>query len=130
MDEALQELVRRRAGFRCEYCRFPLPPFHIEHILARKHGGGTTESNLALSCIRCNFHKGPNIAGIDPESGAMTRLFNPRLDEWPAHFGWQGARLIGLTPVGRATVAVLEMNHPLRAEARELLRREGRLRFT
>lgn len=68
MDRALVALVRHRAGGRCEYCRFPRPPFHIEHIIAQKHGGPTVESNLAPACVRCNFHKGPNLSGIDPEN--------------------------------------------------------------
>jgi 5-methylcytosine-specific restriction endonuclease McrA len=55
MDVALERLVRQRAGGRCEYCRLPQAesrvPFEIDHIIARKHGGRTTASNLAISCI-------------------------------------------------------------------------------
>jgi hypothetical protein len=125
MDKALQELVRRRASERCEYCQFPQPPFHIEHIVARKHGGKTTEDNLALACVRCNFHKGPNLAGIDPEGGALIRLFHPRRDIWSGHFRWQGSRLIGLTSSGWATIAVLEINGVLRVQVRDRLIIEG-----
>jgi len=79
MDRRLQELVWHRAGGVCEYCRLPATvhsdPFPIDHIIARQHGGETVESNLALSCFRCNTHKGPNIAGIDP----LTRLLQLRL---------------------------------------------------
>ena len=32
-------------------------------LIAEKHGGLTVPDNLALSCERCNSHKGPNIAG-------------------------------------------------------------------
>ena len=44
--------IRERAGSRCEYCRDPerlsLTAFHIEHIIARQHGGGDGDDNLAL----------------------------------------------------------------------------------
>ena len=125
MDKRLEELVHRRAGERCEYCYFPLPPLHIEHVLARKHGGPTVEANLALACVRCNLHKGPNLAGIDPADGRIVRLFHPRQDTWRDHFRWDGARLVGLTPTGRATVVVLEINDPIRLELRERLMTEG-----
>lgn len=121
MERALQELVRRRAGNRCEYCHYPLPPFHFEHVIARKHRGPTTEENLALACIRCNYYKGPNISGIDPETAQIVRLFHPRTDVWNEHFRWAGATLAGLTPTGRATIDVLEINQPLRVAARERL---------
>jgi len=43
MDRATSQLVRQRAGQRCEYCRLPQQHsalrFHIEHIVARQHGG-------------------------------------------------------------------------------------------
>jgi HNH endonuclease len=127
MDKALQELVRQRAQNRCEYCQFPLPQFHFEHIIARKHGGSTTQDNLALACVRCNFHKGANLSGIDPQTGTVVSLFHPRRDVWIEHFFWQGPRLVGITPSGRATIVVLEINHPLRVIARERLISEGRL---
>ncbi len=40
------------------------------HIVASQHLGATTVDNLALSCPFCNRHKGPNLVGIDPASGA------------------------------------------------------------
>jgi hypothetical protein len=112
-----RDLLRKiwlRAGDRCEYWltpRFAFPlPFQIDHILAEKHGGETVEENLALACAHCNRFKGPNIAGIDPETRQLTRLFNPRSDQWVEHFQSEGSRLMGKTPIGRATVEVLRMN--------------------
>jgi len=39
----LERTVIRRAAGRCEYCHFPVLsselPFHIDHIIAEKHGG-------------------------------------------------------------------------------------------
>jgi hypothetical protein len=112
-----RELVRtvwRRAGRRCEYCLIPqsaLPlPFQVDHVVAEKHGGRTVESNLALACPHCNRFKGPNIAGLDPDSGQPMRLFHPRRDVWVEHFEFDGPRIIGRTPIGRLTVHVLAMN--------------------
>jgi hypothetical protein len=37
------------------------------------------------------------------------------------HFKWDGAILLGKTPAGRATIAVLNINAPHRIELREML---------
>jgi 5-methylcytosine-specific restriction endonuclease McrA len=70
----------------CEYChlpqRFSKLTFPIDHVIARQHHGPTIESNLALACGFCNRHKGPNIAGLDPQTRQLTRLFHPRRDSW------------------------------------------------
>lgn len=108
-----REVVRRAAG-RCEYCHFPESaaelPFHLDHIIARKHRGPTDIANLAWACFTCNLRKGPNIAGRDPVTGELTRLFHPRQDQWQEHFEWQGAWLRGRTAVGRTTISVLDIN--------------------
>lgn len=123
MDRVTWRLVRERAGDRCEYCRLPqealpLARFHIEHIVARQHGGPDDLENLALACHHCNLHKGPNLTGIDPDTGGIVRLFHPRLDLWIEHFAWQGRSVVGLTPTGRATVRTLAMNDSDAIEAR------------
>lgn len=116
MDAETIGRVRERASGCCEYCRLRSAahpaPFQTDHIIARQHGGGDSLDNLAFACIHCNRYKGPNIAGIDPDTGELARLFHPRKDEWSRHFGWNGAEIVPLTPVGRATVAVLFMNDP------------------
>jgi len=126
---AVQLEVIRRASGRCEYCRFPEAaaelPFHIDHILAEKHGGLTTLDNLAWSCFSCNLRKGPNIAGIDPSSGELTRLYHPRTDNWNEHFEWVGFMLLGKTAVGRTTVQVLDINASDAVDVREALYDEG-----
>ncbi|MFO0969362.1 MAG: hypothetical protein U0793_27715 [Gemmataceae bacterium] len=53
--------------------------------------------------------------------GRIVVLFNPRRQRWQRHFNWEGARLAGLTPCGRATVDVLNINEPERVKLRELL---------
>jgi hypothetical protein len=125
MDEALVRLVRQRAKNRCEYCRSPEAledePFQIDHIISKKHQGPTVAGNLALSCFRCNVYKGTCIAGRDPKTRKLTPLFNPRRHKWARHFRWQGPYLVGLTPVGRMTVALLRINDLVRVRTREEL---------
>lgn len=110
----------------CEYCRmpqvfYPTVPFPIDHIIARQHRGKTVLANLALSCLHCSSHKGPNIAGLDPTNGRLTKLFHPRRHKWDRHFRWGGARLVGLTPVGRVTIIVLDLNDPNLVAVRQAL---------
>jgi hypothetical protein len=129
-DAALRNLIRQRAGNRCEYCgiwqeHIPFALFHIDHIMPKKHGGDDDPSNLALACHHCNFHKGPNLTGIDPESGNITPLFHPRNERWEAHFELRDVTIVGLTPVGRATVQVLNMNAAERVQLRAELKARG-----
>ncbi len=122
MDARLRQLVRQRAGDRCEYCDLrqdqePLA-FHVEHILSRQHGGKDTAENLALACHHCNLHKGTNLSGLDPQTGELTRLFHPRLDDWNEYFTRRGGEIIGLSAIGRTTVRLLKMNEDGRLQLR------------
>ena len=83
IDPLLADAVRARAGNACEYCRvpqagYPTVTFPVDHVVARQHHGPTDLRNLALSCLHCNSHKGPNVAGYDHRTGKLTPLFNPR----------------------------------------------------
>lgn|SRR5487761_1390174 len=123
MQAVLRVAVRKRAADRCEYCRrrqadSPLIPLHIEHVIPRKHGGTDDMENLALACGECNLRKGSNLTGIDSDTNRITPLFHPRRQRWPEHFAWDGLRIVGLTPVGRTTVRVLELNSPARLRVR------------
>lgn len=127
MERTLEQAVQARANFRCEYCQLdqshtPIP-HEVDHVLARKHGGETVAENLALSCSYCNRYKGPNIAGVDPVSGTITRLYHPRKDRWRVHFAWDGPILTGRTRIGRTTVQVLEINRPERVLLRNAIMR-------
>jgi len=128
-DRALEAEVVHRAGGRCEYCHFPAAgaelPFHVDHIIAEKHRGPTNSANLAWACFSCNLRKGPNIAGLDPLTGNLTRLFHPRSDIWEAHFTWEGTLLRGTTAIGRTTIEVLNINDPESAAVRQALQEEG-----
>jgi HNH endonuclease len=129
MNKALERKVWRRARGYCEYCfmaqKFDDPPFEIDHILTKKHGGQTAASNLALSCFWCNSFKGPNIGGWDRKTRKLTPLFHPRRHSWARHFRWQGAYLLSRSAIGRVTIAVLKINDPLRVALRQSLIDEG-----
>lgn len=131
MDVATRDLVRRRADNRCEYCQIAQEhselTHHVEHIVAKQHGGSDEAENLALACHRCNFRKGPNLTGIDPLSGEVAPLFHPRRHEWNNHFRLRGVYIEGVTHIGRATVQVLAMNVARRLELRTKLRERGGL---
>lgn len=70
----------------------------------------------------CNDYKGEREEALDPLTNKMVRLFNPRTQRWSEHFTWtpEGDRIIGLTPVGRATVVALKLNRQLLVEARRV----------
>lgn len=129
MDDALIQLVWNRAGQRCEYCHLAQVhstlQFEIDHIIARKHGGQAIPSNLALLCFYCNSYKGPNIAGLDSGTGAITKLFHPRRHKWTRHSRWDGPVLAGRTAIGRTTIVVLEINDPQAIAARSALIEAG-----
>ncbi len=131
MDAALQRLVQQRAAGRCEYCRLPQTasgvPFESDHIIARHHRGRTAAGNLAVACIYCNLYKGVNISGLDPATGKLTPLFNPRRHKWSYHFRYESGELVGRTAVGRTTVEVLRINLPNLVALREILIEDGLL---
>jgi hypothetical protein len=98
--------------------------FHVEHVIPKKHDGDDTDSNLALACNRCNLYKGSNLAGIDPASGKLTRLFHPRIDDWNEHFEIRDGVFHALTAVGRVTIAVLGLNEWDRVRLRQELSKQ------
>jgi hypothetical protein len=116
-------LVARRALDRCEYCRMHQAlqggTFHVGRIHPLARNGADDFTNLALACPGCNLRKADRVEALDPETGAMVALFHPRHDPWSEHFRWEGHPLVGRTPRGRATVAVLDLNHPRRLLIRE-----------
>lgn len=127
MNPATRTAVRDRAADRCEYCHIrqtdlPFAVFHVEHVVARQHGGSDELDNLAYACQQCNLHKGPNLSSIDPVTGQLAAVFNPRQEWWPDHFLVQDALMVGITPCGRATVRLLQMNSHDRIALREQLR--------
>ncbi|HVV81503.1 MAG TPA: HNH endonuclease signature motif containing protein [Kofleriaceae bacterium] len=123
----LRRLVTERAGARCEYCLLPealaLHRHEPDHIVPRQHGGDTSAENLALACMRCNRHKGPNVGSFDPATGVLVRFFHPRLDRWTEHFRFDGVRIEALTAEGRVTVKILRLHDEDRLVERALMTR-------
>jgi hypothetical protein len=108
--------VRAAAQNRCGYCLSPqhlvMARLEIEHIIPLAKGGNNDESNLWLSCPICNRCKSDKTTGFDLETQQMTTLSNPRTQVWSEHFYWfeDGVRIVGKTPVGRATVLALHLS--------------------
>jgi hypothetical protein len=111
---ALRRLVTERANNQCEYCRLPASlsffPHELDHIIAEKHGGQTVFENLALTCWRCNRHKGTDLGSFDPHTNEFCFLFNPRTQSWGEHFSPSHHHIEGLTPEGRTTATLLQLN--------------------
>ena len=122
----LRRCVAEQARHRCGYCLTQEVvigrPMEFDHLFPRSLGGPTTEGNLWLACSLCNEHKGNRFLIVDPQTGIYVRIFNPRLQQWAEHFGWsEGAtRIDGMTAIGRATVAALQLNRPSLVLARRL----------
>jgi hypothetical protein len=112
----LERRVRDAARQRCGYCLSPqhlvMARLEVEHIIPLAKGGTDDEPNLWLTCPIRNGHKSDKIEAIDPETRMVTPLINPRTQRWFDHFGWSddGLQIVGLTPVGRATVVALHLS--------------------
>ena len=125
--------VKARAAERYEYCHAPQiligQAFHLDHITPRSARGQTTAENLCLACSHCNIAKGDRTEAPDPRTGKRVLLYNPRTNVWEEHFRWSRdwKQLIGRTPIGRATVKVLDMNAKLLQRARPFWRVAGLL---
>ena len=116
ISPSLRRFVAERAGNCCEYCLISQDddvfPFEIDHIIAEKHGGETTSENLCLGCANCNGFKGSDLGSIDHVTDALTPLYHPRRQQWSNHFRLVGNRIEALTPEGRVTTFLLQLNRP------------------
>ncbi|MCY6491732.1 HNH endonuclease [Leptolyngbya sp. GGD] len=116
LSKLTRRIVRERGRDRCEYCHSPerisTSRFTIDHIQPRSLEGSDDLENLALACSRCNQRRYNFIVGHDIESAETVSLFNPRQQIWADHFIWSadGTRILGTTPIGRATCYRLDMN--------------------
>ena len=114
ISASLRRLVTMRAYDRCEYCGLAqvgqAGTFHIDHVQPMAAGGETTAENLALACISCSLRKGARQEAIDPLTGIAVQIFSPRSQIWNEHFSWDGVCVVGLSSVGRSTIAALGLN--------------------
>lgn len=131
MDAETRRLVRARANERCEYCGihqriYPDFAFHIEHIVARQHGGSNAPDNLALSCHLATARRDPISRasilrrGFSPGSSTLAPTRGPSI------YGRRttdDGRIVGRTDVGRATVQLLDMNSEMRIRIRREIAR-------
>ena len=130
-DEVLKR-VRQDTKDRCGYCltqQDVLPQtLEVEHIIPIAKGGTDDEVNLWFACRSCNRFKSDKTEAIDPETNTTVNLFNPRIQNWFENFKWSEDSLyvIGLTPIGRATVKQLRLNdNPFMIQARRMWKRAG-----
>lgn len=63
---------------------------------------------------------------MDQKTGRRAWLFHPRRHEWRTHFQWKDLMIVGRTPIGRATVRLLNMNAEDDLEIRQALKTLGR----
>jgi hypothetical protein len=122
-----RQLIIQRSGGCCEYClsqtKFSSDPFSVEHITPRSKGGASNLDNLAVACQGCNNLKYNHTEAIDPITGKSAALYHPRQHRWSDHFTWSSdsAQIIGLTPIGRATIERLQLNREGVVNLRQLL---------
>jgi hypothetical protein len=131
IDPELRQRIVAHFQGRCAYCRSPLMLFPgsetIDHILPRAEAGPDDETNLCVSCWRCNLRKAARLTAVDPLSRRRARLFHPRRQRWSDHFTWNEdfTRLLGRTICGRATIVALDLNADEFVKARERWAKAG-----
>lgn len=130
VSQSQKKAVHERANNCCEYCRLSASsgsvPFHVDHIIPRKHDGSDENENLCLACYQCNAFKSHDLTGFDPHTGEITPLYHPRQQNWNEHFSIQSdMQIIGITAIGRTSIRVLRINDPDRIESRQVLSELG-----
>ena len=126
IPKALRQQLFQRAHNSCEYCQTPMwltgIIHEIDHIIPRAKQGASTIDNLCLACSSCNGFKQAKTQGFDPDTQQSVALFHPRQQLWAEHFQWSeaGTHLIGLTPTGRVTIEILQINNDLMVTARTI----------
>lgn len=130
-SSAQRARVLERAKGCCEYClsqeQYSPDSFAVEHIIPLSKGGANTLENLAFACQGCNNRKYTNTEAVDPLTQAIVPLFHPRRNRWSDHFAWSDdtTLILGLTPIGRATVEKLQLNRAGLVNLRRILFEAG-----
>lgn len=116
MNKSLRKRVKERARYLCEYClspeRFCTAYYEGDHITPSSAGGKDEFENFANTCGGCNNNKSNATHAVDPFTGQIVSLYNPRIHIWAEHFCWNDTYLvmIGTSPIGRATIKKLKLN--------------------
>jgi hypothetical protein len=130
IPDVLRREVTDRARQRCEYCRVHqedrLFAHEIDHIIAEKHGGLSKSDNLSLACAECNRYKSSDLCSLDSETQMIVPLFHPRLQRWAEHFRADNGFIEPLTPTGRITARLLQLNRLDAIDRRRSLVQQGR----
>ncbi len=123
----LRRRVVARANGRCEYCRIredaTINGCEVDHIVAEKHNGATKEHNLSYACFFCNRNKGSDLGSHKPGTEEFVRFFNPRTDDWDAHFEIDASNpaiILSLSAIGEATARIFGFNDPHRLQERQI----------
>ena len=130
VSERLRRQVAERAYHVCEYCLVHEDDTfwgcQVDHVISRKHGGGTEPGNLAWACACCNNAKGSDLGTLVGQPAQLQRLFNPRTDRWEGSFQLQDVRIDPVNAIGTATEKLLRLNQESRLIERETLANIGR----
>lgn len=130
VNKELRDLVASRANHVCEYCLIHEEDTfflcHVDHIISIKHGGQSSENNLAYACAVCNRKKGSDVGSILLPSRKFVRFYNPRIDLWIDHFKLEDHLIVSLTDIGEVTVKIFEFNNEDRLIERQALISVGR----
>jgi hypothetical protein len=124
-------VLRIRARHLCEYCLCPEDcnpdTFAADHIFPKSKGGLHGLSNRALACWGCNGLKSDFTEALDLATGELAALYNPRNDIWADHFCWDESftLLLGMSPIGRATIQKLQLNRESVIKLRFILHKIG-----
>ncbi len=125
----LRRRIITRAGGKCEYCRIAetstINGCEVDHIVAEKHNGPTTEENLAYACFFCNRNKGSDLGTYKPGTQDFVRFFSPRTDVWADHFYFDAndqITILSRTDIGEATLRIFGFNDANRLQERQLER--------
>ncbi len=124
ISENLRNQIADNDKGQCCYCKTNAAnsgiPMTHDHIKPISKSGENTFENICLACRSCNEFKSDLVEAIDPLSGEITSLFNPRIQKWSDHFVWSSdaTRIEGLTTIGRATITCLRMNNSVIIVAR------------
>jgi hypothetical protein len=99
----------------------------IDHVQPVSRGGQTLADNLALACQTCNNYKYTKTEAPDLVTNQTVYLFHPRHMIWQEHFTWSEdlTQMIGITPIGRATIALLQTNRNGVSNMRRILASVG-----